>query len=313
LVGDEINHRRITSRLEHHPMPFLTTSDGSDLFFSDWGDPGGRPVVFAHAWALSGDMWHQQIPDLVEAGLRCVVYDRRGHGRSDRPGRGYDIDTLAADLAALVNHLDLTDAVLVGHSMGASEVVRYVTNSGTDRVAGIVLCAPTLPGLLRTEDNPDGIDRAVFEEDQRAMRDDIGAWMDRFTHDQFNAEYFGAAKPMSDDLGAWTRRQIVETPLIAALASRRSAVEANFRPELRRLGLPTLIIHGDADTSAPLELTGRPTAALIPGSRLVVIEGVGHGLYASAAARCNGELLDFIAACPSKHVGGYREPDVARR
>jgi non-heme chloroperoxidase len=293
-------------------MPFLTTSDGCDLFFSDWGDPHGRPVVFAHAWALSGDMWHQQVPELVEAGLRCVVYDRRGHRRSDRPGRGYDLDTLAADLAALVNHLDLTDAVLVGHSLGASEVVRYVTNTGADRVAGIVLSAPTLPALLRTEDNPDGIYRAVFEESWRAMRVDIGAWMTNLTNGDFN-EYFGTARPMSDDLGAWTRRQIVETPLIAAMASQRSVVEADFRPELRRLDLPTLIIQGDADTSLPLELTGRPTAALVPDNKLVVIEGAGHGLYASAAVRYNSELLHFISACPTKQDGAYQEPQAARQ
>jgi non-heme chloroperoxidase len=293
-------------------MPFLSTSDGTDLFYSDWGDPHGRPVVFAHAWALSGDMWHQQIPDLVEAGLRCVVFDRRGHGRSDRPGRGYDLDTLAADLAELVDHLDLTEAILVGHSMGASEVVRYVTNGGAERVGGLVLSAPTLPGLLRTEDNPDGIDKAVFEEAWRDMREDIGAWMDRFTNDQFNAEYFGAAKPMSEDLGAWTRRQILQTPLVAALESQRSVVEADFRAELRRLALPTLVIHGDADTSAPLELTGRPTAALILSSRLVVIEGVGHGLYASAAARFNAEILDFISSCPTNREGAHRETEVVR-
>ena len=288
-------------------MPLLRTFDGCDLFYSDWGDPHGRPVVFAHAWALSGDMWHQQIPDLVDAGLRCVVYDRRGHGRSDRPGQGYDLDTLAADLAAVVNHLDLTDAILVGHSMGASEVVRSITNSGADRVAGLVLCAPTLPGLLRTEDNPDGIDRSVFEETWRAMRADIGAWMDQFTNGDIN-EYFGVAMPMSDDLGAWTRRQIVETPLIVALACQRSNVEADFRAELRSLDLPTLILHGDADTSAPLELTGRPTAALLPGSRLVVIEGAGHGLYASAAARCNHEILQFVSACGANGHTANREP-----
>jgi non-heme chloroperoxidase len=293
-------------------MPFLTTSDGCDLFFSDWGDPHGRPVVFAHAWALSGDMWNQQIPDLVEAGLRCMVYDRRGHGRSDRPGRGYDIDTLAGDLGALLDHLQLTDAVLIGHSMGASEVVRYITNTGADRVAGIVLSAPTLPALLRTEDNPDGIDRAVFEESWRTMRVDIGAWMTNFTNGDFN-EYFGTAKPMSDDLGAWTRRQIVETPLIAAMASQRSVVEADFRPELRSLDLPTLIIQGDADTSLPLELTGRPTAALVPASRLVVIEGTGHGLYASAAARYNDELLHFISSCPPRQDAIYHEPQAVRQ
>jgi non-heme chloroperoxidase len=293
-------------------MPNLTTSDGSALFYADWGDPHGRPVVFAHAWALSGDMWHQQIPDLVEAGLRCVVYDRRGHGRSDRPGHGYDLDTLAADLAALVDYLDLADAVLVGHSMGTSEIVRYVTNSGTDRVSGLVLCAPTLPALLRTEDNPEGIDRAVFEGAWQAMRDDIGAWMEGTTNGRLNEVYFGATKPMSDDLGAWTRRQIVETPLIAALACQRSFVEADFRAELRSLDVPTLVIQGDADASCPLDLTGRPTAALIPGGRLVVLEGVGHGLYASAAARCNREILDFIALCQRNGSSSHRASEVVQ-
>jgi non-heme chloroperoxidase len=294
-------------------MPFLTTSDGCDLFFSDWGDPHGRPVVFAHAWGLSGDMWHQQIPELVEAGLRCVVYDRRGHGRSDRPGRGYDIDTLAGDLGVLLDHLQLTDAVLIGHSMGASEVVRYITNEGTSHVAGIVLSAPTLPALRRTELNPGGIDEVVFEEAWRAMREDIGAWIARFTNDQFNEEYFGATRPMSDELGAWTRRQIVGTPLIVLVACQRSVVAADFRPEVRRLDLPTLVIQGDADTSTPLELTGRPTAALVPASRLVVIEGAGHGLYASAAARYNNELLHFISACPPRQDATYHEPQAVRQ
>jgi non-heme chloroperoxidase len=293
-------------------MPFLTISDGTDLFYSDWGDPQGRPVVFAHAWALSGDMWHQQVPDLVDAGLRCIVYDRRGHGRSDRPGHGYDFDTLAADLAGLVDHLDLTNAILVGHSMGAGEVVRYVTNNGTDRAAGIVLSAPTLPALLRTDDNPGGVDKEVFEEGWRVMRVDIGRWMANFTNGDFNV-YFGTARPMSEDVGAWTRRQIVDTPLTVALACQRSMVEADFRAELRRLDLPTLIIHGDVDTSAPLEITARPTAALVPGSRLVLIEGAGHGLYASAAAPYNIELLRFIATCPTEQIGAHREPQVARQ
>jgi non-heme chloroperoxidase len=293
-------------------MPFFTSSDGTNLFFSDWGDPHGRPVVFAHAWALSGDMWNQQIPDLVEGGLRCVVYDRRGHGRSDRPGHGYDFDTLAADLAALVDHLDLTDAILVGHSMGAGEVVRYVTNNGTDCVAGVVLSAPTLPALVRTDDNPGGVDKEVFEEGWRVMRVDIGRWMTNFTNGDFNV-YFGTARPMSEDVGAWTRRQIVDTPLAVALACQRSMVEADFRAELRQLDLPTLIIHGDVDTSAPLELTARPTAALVPGSRLVLIEGAGHGLYASATALYNTELLQFISTCQTGQIGAHRELQVARQ
>jgi pimeloyl-ACP methyl ester carboxylesterase len=231
------------------------------------------------------------------------VYDRRGHGRSDVPGAGYDLDTLADDLSRVVEHLDLTDMVLVGHSMGASEVVRYLSRKGSRRVAGLVLSAPTLPALRRTEANPNGIDMAVFEEAWRTMRQDIGLWLAQ-TSDQ---DYFGVGASVSADLGAWTRRQIVETPIPVLLACQRSFVETDFRSELRQLDVPTLVIQGNMDTSAPLELTGRPTAATIEGGRLAVIDGAGHGLYASAASRYNQELVEFIASCPHKSGPGIDE------
>ncbi len=275
-------------------MPFVTTSDGYAVFYSDWGDANGRPVVLVHAWGLSSAMWNQQIPALMDAGHRCVVFDRRGHGRSDVPGRGYDLDTLADDLSRVVEHLDLTEMVLVGHSMGASEVVRYVAGNGSQRTAALVLSAPTLPALRRSESNPNGIDGALFEEAWRSMRKDIGAWLAQ-TSDE---EYFGNGTEVSADLGAWTRRQIVDTALPVLLACQRSFVGADLRGELCRVKVPALVIQGDGDTSVPLELSGRPTAALIQQGRLVVIDGAGHGLYASAAARYNQELLQFIASCP---------------
>ena len=220
-------------------MPFLT-SQGCDLYFSDWGEPTGRPILLLHAWGLSGEMWNQQLPDLTEAGLRCVVYDRRGHGRSDRPGRGYDLDTLADDLSSIVERLGLEDAIVVGHSMGASEVVRYISRHGDDRVGGVVLSAPTLPALLRSEANPAGVEAAVFEEARRAMRADIGAWMARTP----NAEYFGPGFPMADDLGTWTRQQIAATPLPVLLACQRSFLDTDFRPELGALDVPALVVQG---------------------------------------------------------------------
>jgi pimeloyl-ACP methyl ester carboxylesterase len=237
-------------------------------------------------------MWGQQIPDLVDAGFRCVTPDRRGHGRSDCPGDGYDLDTLAADLGRLIGHLALSDPILIGHSMGASEVVRYAGRSDAGPVERIVLSAPTLPALLRTDANPGGVDRAVFEEAWSAMKADLGAWMSRTTH----RDYFGPGWPMADDLGTWTRQQIAATPLPVLLACQRSFIEADARADLARLGPPALVVHGDADTSCPLEITGRPTAELVPDGRLVVIEGAGHGLYASAAARYNAVLLDFLTA-----------------
>lgn len=275
-------------------MPFVNV-DGCDLYFSDWGDPGGRPVVLVHAFGLSGHMWSQQLPDLTDAGLRCVVYDRRGHGRSDCPGSGYDLDTLAGDLAGVIDHLGLEDAVVVGHSMGASEVVRYLTRYGRGRVAGVVLSAPTLPVLLRSDDNPDGIDPAVFAAGQRIMRADIGAWMAPTS----NEAYFGPSWPMAEELGVWTRQQIAATSLPVLLACQRSFVEADLRAEVEAIEVPALVVHGDAYTSCPLELTGHRTAELIDGSPLVLIEGAGHGLYASAASRYNETLLEFVARCPS--------------
>jgi non-heme chloroperoxidase len=286
----------------------LPTSDGYNLHFSDWGERRGRPVVFVHAWGLSGDMWHQQLPDLLDTGLRCVVYDRRGHGRSDRPGHGYDLDTLADDLAGLIEHLELEDAILVGHSMGASEVARYLTRHGRARVAGIVLSAPTLPALLRSEDNPGGAEAAVFDEARQAMRTDIGTWMSR-TPDR---DYFGPGRPMADDLGIWTRQQIAATPLPVLLACQTSFIETDFRPELKALDVPALVIQGNDDTSCPLELTGRPTAALITHSRLVVIDGAGHGLYASAAALYNQTLLEFATACPASPIEAARTQQAVR-
>lgn len=215
-------------------VPTLRTSDDCDLYFSDWGDPSGLPVVLVHAWGLSGQMWSQQLPAMIDAGLRCVVYDRRGHGRSDQPGSGYDLSTLADDLAGVIARLGLHDAVVVGHSMGASELVRYLTRHGTARVAGIVLSAPTLPAIMRTEDNPGGVDRAIFEEARRAMRADIGAWMARTS----NKEYFGPGWPMAEDLGVWTRQQIASTPCRcsspASAASSTPTSDGTWRPSTCR-------------------------------------------------------------------------------
>lgn len=279
-------------------MPQLTTSDGFGLHYSDWGDPQGQPVVLVHAWGLSAQMWSQQVPALTGAGLRCIAYDRRGHGRSDQPGGGYDLDTLADDLAGVIEHTGVHDAIVIGHSMGASEVARYLTRHGTGRVAGIVLSAPTLPAILQSEDNPSGVAPAIFEEARCAMRSDIGAWMAR-TSDQ---EYFGPDRPMAADLGVWTRQQIASTPLPVLLACQHSFLASDLRQELATLDVAALVIQGDADTSCPLDLTGRPTAALIDRSRLVVVEGAGHGLYASAADRYNRALLDFAAdCCPGAH------------
>lgn len=287
-------------------MPYLNVH-GCDLYYAEWGEPDGKPVVLVHAFGLSGHMWSQQLPDLVEAGLRCITFDRRGHGRSDVARSGYDLDTLADDLGAVVERLGVQDAVLVGHSMGANEVVRYLTRHGTGRVAGIVLSAPSLPVLLQSPANPDGIPPAVVEEVRAVMRTDVGAWMARTSNEQ----YFGPSWPMADGLGTWTRQQIAATPLPVLLACQRSFVESDLRPELTTIRVPALVLHGDADTTCPLDRTGQPTAALLPEGRLVVIKGAGHGLYASAVRPYNAALLELVARCGTALADAGKEPERA--
>lgn len=268
-------------------MPSFQTTDGTSLFYAEWGT--GEPVVFAHSWGLNSDMWNYQVPDLVDAGCRCVVYDRRGHGRSDRPGHGYDCDTLADDLAALIEQLDLRDVTLVAHSFGSKEAVRYLSRHGSSRVARVVLLAPTTPYLLLTDDNPRGVDRAFFEATATAQRRDVGQWCTD------NAPpFFGADTWVSSATLDWTLRMIVDTPLQVLLDTFWANVETDSREDLRRLPVPTLVLHGDADASAPLDLTGRPTADLLPDGELKVYPNTGHGLYVSEHDRVNADVLAFM-------------------
>src|SRR5262245_27745239 len=155
--------------------PFIVTRDGANLFYKDWGN--GKPVVFVHSWALDSDMWQYQMIHLAGQGLRCIAYDNRGHGRSSDPGQGYDYDTLADDLAAALDHLNLRDVSLVSHSMGCGVVVRYLSRHGSRRIAGAALVAPTTPFLLKTEDNPDGLDKKIFEQLRAMWSRDFPKWL----------------------------------------------------------------------------------------------------------------------------------------
>jgi non-heme chloroperoxidase len=269
-------------------MPYITTAERVSLFYTDY--PGRDPVVFAHAWGLTGDMWAYQLPDLLAAGLRCITYDRRGHGRSDRPGAGYDIDTLADDLGALIERLDLSGVTLIGHSMGTAEVVRYVTRHGSGRIARLVLSGAVTPMLLQSPDNPDGIPAGAAAQSRALMIRDIGDWIET----SGKAEYFRGEHRVSQHVLDWTLRQITDVPVPILTQTSDAFMHADFRSELTRLTVPTLLIHGTADMSMPIALTGHKTAALIPDCRSTWIDGAGHGLYVSEARRYNGALLDFI-------------------
>ncbi len=263
---------------------YLTRPDGTALYVKDWGR--GRPVVFAHSAGLSSDFWSYQMAHLVRQGFRCVAPDRRGHGRSSAPGEGYDYDTLADDLAGVLEALDLHDVTLVGHSMGCGEIARYLTRHGVRRVRDAVLVAPTLPFLLWTADNEQGIPRAYFENLRSQWLTDYPKWLEENTPPFFTPD-------TSPAMIRWGNQMAYSTVLHAAIACNMSVTETDFRAELPRIDVPVLIVHGDRDVSCPLTTTGAVTASLIPKARLVVYTGAPHGLPLTHVARLNDELTRF--------------------
>jgi pimeloyl-ACP methyl ester carboxylesterase len=269
--------------------PFIVTRDGANLLYKDWG--AGKPVVFVHSWAASSDMWQYQMIHLANQGLRCVAYDNRGHGRSSDPGQGYDFDTLAGDLATTLERLGLREATLVGHSMGCGIIVRYLSRYGAGRVARVALLAPTTPFILKTEDNPDGVDKTIFERLRAIWSKDFPKWLADNARPFFTPE-------TSPEMIQWGLKMAMQTSLKAALDCNRAVTDTDFRAELSKITTPALISHGDADASAPLELTARKTARLIPGSQLKVYEGAPHGFFITHMDRLNRDLHDFIKGQP---------------
>jgi pimeloyl-ACP methyl ester carboxylesterase len=266
---------------------YVETRDGTQLFYRDWGS--GAPLVFLSGWALTSECWAYQMAPLSEAGLRCIAYDRRGHGRSSDPGRGFDYDTLADDLAAVLDAFDLADVTLVTHSMAGGEAVRYLSRYGSKRVARVALVAATLPFLAKTADNPDGIDPAVFESGRRnvLLRDFPKALRD-------NMRPFVVADT-SQALLDWIAGLMLQCSMKAIVDCNKALTATDFRPELAKLDVPTLIVHGDQDVSAPLPITGRKTAALLPRATVKTYEGAPHGLFLTHADRLNKDLQEFVA------------------
>jgi len=265
----------------------IRTADGLDLHYEDWGS--GPPVVLVHSWALHSQMWRQQIPALNEAGFRVVAFDRRGHGASGNNGHGFDMDTLADDLAAVMDQLDLAGAVLVGHSMAGGEIVRYLSRHGSGRVAKVVLLAPTTPYLIKTADNPLGLDATAFEQSRSVWKQDFTRWVA-----DNHAAFFTPETPTVT--AQWMISMLLECSLPVALATSAAFTEVDFRPEVAAIDVPTLVVHGTADASAPLEITGRPTAALIPGAELTILPGAPHGLFLTHDREVNQAIVEFARA-----------------
>jgi len=277
-------------------MPMLsvtsTTAEPVEMHYDDHGS--GSPVVLIHGWPLSGRSWEQQVPALIDAGHRVITYDRRGFGESSQPWDGYDYDTLTADLHALLEHLDVRDATLVGFSMGGGEVVRYLSTYGTERVSKAVLAAAVPPYLYQSEDNPDGgLDDATIEQFESGVRSDRVAFLDGFF------TVFFAAGERTDLVSEPQRLYARE---IGAFSSPKGTLDCiaafgrtDFRGDLEKVTVPTLVIHGDSDGTVPFEVSGKRSAETIPGAELVVVEGAPHGLNTTHAAEFNAALLRFLA------------------
>ena len=271
-------------------MPRFETSDGVSLFYQDWGS--GEPVVLLHAWPLSADMWERQLPVLVAAGLRCVAPDRRGFGRSDQPGSGYTYDRFADDIAELIERLDLRRVTLVGCSMGGAEIVRYLSRHGDGRIARAVMIGTVTPVMHRTASNPDGPDEGYFAGMLAAIAGDRQRYMTEGAPGLFGIA--GDRQPVSAAVCSWAVGLALQASVLATLATARCYAEADLTGEMGAVTVPTLVVHGGADPGTPLARHGIPTAAAIPGSRLVVYEGAPHGLFVTEAERLNRDLIAFV-------------------
>jgi non-heme chloroperoxidase len=271
-------------------MPFLKTTDGVSLFYNDWGT--GRPVVLIHGWPLNADFWEPQSTYLAANGFRVIAYDRRGFGRSEQPWTGYDYDTLADDLDALMRHLDLHEATLVGFSMGGGEVVRYLSRHGTARVVQAVLMSAVTPSLKKSGDNPDGIDQSVFDDLVKALETDRHGFLADFREGFFNGSAHESA--VSRGVLDWYSFLASQASLRAMTACARAWSDTNFRTDLTKVSIPTLIMHGSCDVNVPPEITAHVALRMIKTARYIEYEGSGHAIGITNQRRVNEDLLAFL-------------------
>jgi non-heme chloroperoxidase len=272
-------------------VPYVTTDDGAQIFYKEWGD-SGTPVVLSHGWPLNADAWEATALFLAENGHRVIAHDRRGHGRSSQTWNGNEMDTYADDLSCLLTFLDLREATLVGHSTGGGEVVRYIGRYGTGRVAKVVLVSAVPPLMLRTGDNPDGLPAEVFD----GIRAGERANRSQLYRDLADGPFFGHNRKGDVDQGFrdafWL--QSMASGHRAAFECIAAFSATDFRPDLAKVDVPTLVIHGDDDQIVPFEVGGKRSAALIPGAQLTVYEGSGHALPDTDRSRLHADLLAFL-------------------
>ena len=272
---------------------YLTTKDGTQIFYKDWGPRDGQPVVFSHGWPLNSDSWEGQMLFLAEQGFRTIAHDRRGHGRSSQPWGGHEMNTYADDLAQLIEHLDLKGAALFGFSTGGGEVARYIGRHGTERVAKVAFVSAVTPIMGASPTHLEGVPEAVFDSLRKASLDNRA----QLYKDIAGGPFFGFNRP-----GAKTSAGLVDSFYVQGMQAGSKAtydsIEAffhsDFREDLKKVNVPTLVIHGTDDQIVPIETTGRATARLVKGARLIEYAGGPHGITDTHKDRLNQDLLDFV-------------------
>jgi non-heme chloroperoxidase len=272
-------------------MSFITTADGTNIFYKDWGS--GQPVVFSHGWPLTADAWDPQLNLVASAGYRAIAHDRRGGGRSSQPWDGNDLTTYADDLAALIEHLDLRDVVLVGHSTGGGEVTRYMGRHGTSRVAKAVLLGAVAPLMLQTESNPEGQPISAFDQIRKGVAGDRSQF-----YKDLSAAFYGANRPGStvsqgkrDEF--WL--QGMSVGIKSALDCIKAFSETDLTEDLKTIDVPVLIAHGDDDQIVPIVAAARKSIELVKNGQLTVYPGAPHGLNGAYEEQFNADLLAFLA------------------
>lgn len=271
-------------------MSFITTQDGTRIFYKDWGT--GRPVVFSHGWPLHADAWDAQMLFLVQHGFRVIAHDRRGHGRSDQPAHGNDMDTYADDLAGVLDALHIHDATLVGHSTGGGEVARYLGRHGSKRVAGAVLIGAVPPIMLKTEANPGGLPLEVFDGIRQGVADNRSQFYKDLAVPFFGFNRPGAkvAKGTIDNF--W--QQGMSGGVLGQYLCVKEFSEVDYTEDLKKIDVPTLVLHGDDDQIVPIDDAGRVSAQIVKGATLKVYAGAPHGMCVTRADEVNADLLAFL-------------------
>lgn len=274
-------------------MPYVTAADGTEIFYKDWGPKDAQPIVFHHGWPLSSDDWDGQMMFFLSKGFRVVAHDRRGHGRSGQASEGHDMDTYAADAAAVYEALDLRNAVHIGHSTGGGEVVRYVVKHGAGRVAKAVLVSAVPPLMLKTEANPGGLPMEVFD----GIRAGVAANRAQFFRDFASTAFYGfnrpGVEPQEGIIQNWWRQGMTGSAK-AHYDGIKAFSETDFTEDLKALDVPTLVLHGDDDQVVPIADSAPLSAALVKNSQLKIYPGYPHGMLTTHGDVINPDLLAFI-------------------